>query len=149
MVQKRMTRSLILLRSRCTHRGARTHILAIIPEIHRCVLELLSEKKSNCVMEARGILKSQFSNFMLRVSFPLLLPNMKVYQSLQKIELSYIFLMLFFASARFCQFFILQSYFGWQSVKIEVEKNMTISSVMHRVNQLLVLQIFLSVRKDH
>ena len=44
MVQKRMTRSLILLRSRCTHRGARTHILAIIPEIHRCVLELLSEK---------------------------------------------------------------------------------------------------------
>ena len=47
MVQKRMTRSLILLRSRCTHRGARTHILAIIPEIHRCVLELLSEKKSN------------------------------------------------------------------------------------------------------
>ena len=68
-------------------------------------------------------------------------------ESLQKIELSYIFLMLFFASARFCQFFILQSYFGWQSVKIEVEKNMTISSVMHRVNQLLVLQIFLCVRK--
>ena len=79
MVQKRMTRSLILLRSRCTHRGARTHILAIIPEIHRCVLELLSEKSQIVRRWKKGILKSQFSNFMLRVSFPLLLPNMKVY----------------------------------------------------------------------
>ena len=105
-------------------------------------------------MEARGILKSQFSNFMLRVSFPLLLPNMKVYyksESLQKIELSYIFLMLFFASARFCQFFILpprslELFWVAKRENRGGKKNMTISSVMHRVNQLLALQIFLCVR---
>ena len=85
MVQKRMTRSLILLSFvldvRRVEGHAHTHILAIIPEIHRCVLELLSEKSQIVRRWKKGILKSQFSNFMLRVSFPLLLPNMKVYWS--------------------------------------------------------------------
>ena len=74
MVQKRMTRSLILLRSRCTHRGARTHILAIIPEIHRCVLELLSEKSQMMEGDSQvSVLEFYVREGFSRVSFPLLL----------------------------------------------------------------------------
>ena len=139
-----MTRSLILLRSRCTHRGARTHILAIIPEIHRCVLELLSEKSQ--MMEG----DSQVSVLEFYAAC-LVSATLAKYESL--LVPSENRALVYFSHVVFCIcqilpiFHSLQSYFGWQSVKIEVEKNMTISSVMHRVNQLLVLQIFLYVRK--
>ena len=104
MVQKRMTRSLILLGSRCTHRGARTHILAIIPEIHRCVLELLSEKSQMMEGDSQVSVLEFYAACLVSAT---LAKYESLLESLQKIELSYIFLMLFFASARFCQFFIL------------------------------------------
>ena len=109
MVQKRMTRSLILLSFvldvRRVEGHAHTHILAIIPEIHRCVLELLSEKSQ--MMEGDSQVSVLEFYAACLVSATLAKYESLLEESLQKIELSYIFLMLFFASARFCQFFIL------------------------------------------
>ena len=119
MVQKRMTRSLILLGSRCTHRGARTHILAIIPEIHRCVLELLSEKSQ--MMEG----DSQVSVLEFYAAC-LVSATLAKYESL--LVPSENRALVYFSHVVFCIcqilpiFHSLQSYFGWQSVKIEVEK---------------------------
>ena len=152
MVQKRMTRSLILLSFVLDVRRVEGHAHYSYPRHHsrnsQMCFRTLEWKKSNCEAMEEG--DSQVSVLEFYAAC-LVSATLAKYESL--LVPSENRALVYFSHVVFCIcqilpiFHSLQSYFGWQSVKIEVEKNMTISSVMHRVNQLLVLQIFLCVRK--
>ena len=113
MVQKRMTRSLILLSFVLDVRRVEGHAHYSYPRHHsrnsQMCFRTLEWKKSNCEAMKEGDSQVSVLEFYAAclVSATLAKYESLLEESLQKIELSYIFLMLFFASARFCQFFIL------------------------------------------